>query len=534
MAVNERTFSRILPESTGDRIGFLHTWDIEYKDKTGSFTVGDTVVDGTSGLQGIILKDTVDNTNSTSGVVSVKLLSGFEDSVNSVGAALNVSASPQATVVAGYCVYIGRNTLVGYNNPHYGQFIDIEGQGYVRFAEGSPQFDAFGKMQVSQATTIGEHIFEYDIHAERFTDIVTGGGSLAHQPDHAGLLLSCGTTTGDKIYRISNRYHKYQAGKSQLIEITAAVGDTGKANVSRVWGYGDATDGTFFLLEGTTLNTMVRNSTSGSLVTTKITQTNWNGDTLDGSGDAGNLSGHLLDVSKDNIYWIDFHWSGAGRIRFGVVIDGKRIICHSVNNANANNLPYMRTGSLPLCIEQENTGTAASTSEFRVWCMVVKTEGKYEPPLKYFSGNVSKSGVTTKAAMVTFRSAQTFKGKDNRIIAYGEDLEIHSSADVLLVELIRNATLGGSPSFGAANADSTVEMDTTGTTVTGGTVIHSALVSSGDFNTMDLSHVFNVDGEAMSRKATITDTPDIYTIAVTAVTATSTAVTLIANWSEAQ
>jgi len=534
MAVNERTFSRILPESTGDRIGFLHTWDIEYKDKTGAFVVGKTIVDGTSGLQGIILKDTVDNGISTSGVVSVRLLPGFESASSTVDSDLNVDGSPQATTVAGYCVYIGRNSLVGFNNPTYGQSIDVEGQASVRFAEGSPQFDAFGKMQVSQATTIGEHIFEYDIHQAHFTDITTGSGTLVHQPDHSGLLLSCTTTSGDKIERISNRYYKYQAGKSQLIEITAACGDEGKVNVTREWGYGDDSDGVFFLLEDLVFNVELVSSVTGSVVTTKIPQASWNGDVLDGTGTSTNLSGHLLDLSKDNIYWIDLQWLGAGRVRFGVVIDGKRIVCHSIYNANSNNLPYMRTGSLPLHIHQENTGTAASTSEFRVWCMVVKTEGSYEPPLKYFSGNVTKTGVTTRVNVVTFRSTQTFKSKDNRVIAYGEDLEIYSSADLVLIELIRNPTIGGSPAFGAANADSTVEMDVSGTTVTGGTVIHSMLIKSGDLNEMDLGHIFNIDGEGMSRKAVITDTPDIYTIAATALTPTSTSITLIANWNEAQ
>lgn len=534
MAVNERTFSRILPESTGDRIGFLHTWDIEYKDKTGTFTVGDTVIDGATGLQAIILKDTIDNTIATSGVISTKLLPGFEDAINQSNSALNVNTVSQATTVDGYCVYIGKTVLVGQNNPNYGQAIDIEGQASVRFAEGAPQFDAFGKMQVSQGITIGEHILEYDIHADDFTDITTGGGTVAHQPNHSGLLFSCGTTSGDKIERISNRYYKYQAGKSQLVEITAAVGDQGKTNVNRLWGYGDSNDGVFFLLEGTTMNVIIRNTATGSLVTTKVAKVDWNGDTLDGSGDAGNLSGHLLDLTKDNIWWIDFQWLGAGRVRYGVIIDGKRIVCHSIHNANNNSLPYMRTGTLPIYLEQKNTGTAASTSEFRVWCTVVKTEGSYEPPVKYFSGNVKKVGLTTQVAIVTFRSKQTFKTKDNRITAYGDEMQVHTSADLVLIELIKNAGLGGTPLYNSADSNSSIELDTAGTTITGGTVLHSMLVKSGDVSNMDMVHIFNIDGEGMSRKAIISDAPDTYTIAATALNLTPTNITLVANWNEAQ
>lgn len=535
MAVNERSFIRITPEGAGDRIGFYHTWDIEYSTKTGAFNVGDTIVGSNSGVQAIVIKDTVDNITADAGVLSTLLLTGYENKTHEVGETLNVLGVPQATVVDRYCVYINETTLVGGNNPKYKQSIDAEGQAYVRFGEGAPQFDAFGKLQVSQAVTIGEHILEYDEHPDDFTDLITASASIAHQPDHSGMLMSVGTGATDKVERISNRYFRYQAGKSQLIEITCASGDQGKANVKRKWGYGDNNDGVFFQLDGTQMQIMVRSSVTGSVVSTYVNQEDWNGDVLDGHGDAHNISGHLLDVSKDNIYWIDFQWLGAGRIRYGVIIDGVRITCHSINNANNNGLPYMRTGTLPMYAELENTGVSASGSEFRIWCMVVKTEGSYEPPLKHFSGSVSGVTVTSANCLVSFRSKQTFKGKDNRITAYGEELDVFSSTEPVLIELVKNGTLGGSPTWAVdPSSDSSVEIDTAATTVTGGTVIHSFMVAAGDCDKVDLRNVFSHDGEGMSRKAVIATDPDHYSVRVTRLGGTTTDVSIVANWNEAQ
>lgn len=530
--INQRNYVRIVPESTGDRIQFYHTYDIEYDTKTGAFPVGETVTGGASGLQGIILKDTPDHNITNTGVLSISLLTSFEDYDVTAGEDLLVNTISQAKAAIGYCIYVNTSTLVGGNNANYKQYVDNEGQAYVRFAEGSPQFDAFGKLQTSDQTTLGEYIFQYDEHPEDFSDLITGGSSIAHDNVISGVVLTNTTASGDKIERLSHQYFKYNAGKSHLIELTCAIGDTGKENVDRAWGYGDNNDGLFFLLEGTTMSVMKKNSTSGSIVTSKVTQSSWNGDRLDGSGTIHNISGHTLDVSKDNYYWIDFQWLGAGRVRFGVVIDGIRIICHEMYNANNNSLPFMRTGTLPLCVVQENTGIAGSTSEMRVFCMVVKSEGKYESPHNHFSGNLQGVTITgTEIPLMTFRSKQTFKAIDNRISSYGTSVDIFSSTEPVLIELVRNATLTSATWAGSVSVDSSIEFDTVSSTVTGGTVIKSIIVAGNDVKTMGLRDIFKPNAERMSRNADITGF-SAYSFRASLLNGTTTNVTLTANWEE--
>lgn len=530
-AVNERTFSRILPESTGDRIGFLHTWDIEYKDKTGTFTVGDTVIDSLSGLQGIILKDTIDNNLNTSGVVSVKLLPNFESAISTVNSALMVNTVTKATTVVGYSMYIGRGSVVGFNNPSFGQFVDAHGQAYVRFQEGSPQFDGFGKLKISTETTLGEYDFHYDSEDEHFHDFITGSASLTFEAASSGLLLSCGTVSGDNITRMSNTYYTYQVGRSQLIEIAATLGDSGKPNVNRIWGYGDDANGVFFLLEGSTLNAYIRNSSSGSVIETKIPQSAWTEDRLDGSGNAKNVSGATLDLQDVNIFWLDFQLNGT--IRFGVSINGDRIVCHIQHNTNVDALPFMRIGKLPLLLGQENTGTAGSTSEFRVWSVVVKTEGVYEPKEHHYSGSVSNSTCTTAdTCVMSVRSKQTYKTLDNRVIAHATKVSIFSTTEPVLVQLVKNATLTGTPTWAnSVSDDSSVEYDTGATLATGGTVLACVIVPVGLPAKLDLTEVFSFDGEAIERRALIT-LFDTYSFRVTRLSGTTTDVTLALDWHE--
>jgi hypothetical protein len=65
---------------------------------------------------------------------------------------------------------------------------------------------------------------------------------------------------------------------------------------------------------------------------------------MDGTGP----SGYNVDLTKMQMYYVDYSWYGAGFIRFGVRgPDGNIIYCHKYVNNNVNYLAYMRSGNLP-------------------------------------------------------------------------------------------------------------------------------------------------------------------------------------------
>jgi len=522
--VDTRTFIRILPESDGDRVGFFHTFNVPYSSRTRAFVEDEIVVDLTTGAQAKVLKDTADNQTANTGVLSVILEPGYEELSYTNGGPLQVLGSTIATADgSGYCVYVPRSAVAGGNNPHNLQYVDNQGQAYTRFGEGSPQFDAFGKMQISQAFILEEHIFTYSEHPDNFYDIQTAGASIIHQPLHSGTLLTTPTTSSATVERTSHQYYRYQAGTSQLIEMTAAFGDTGKANNIRYFGYGDEEDGVFFVLYESTVNVLLRSSVTGSVVDTRIAKSNWNVDKLDGSLDREtNPSRMNLDITKDNIYWIDFQWLGAGRIRYGIFgLDGSRITCHEIENANTNSFPYMRSGTLPVHAGNINFGgTTGSTSELRVWCMVVKTEGEYEPHQMHRGAartNVPIIGNASSTHIATVRAVETLNGLTNRGYALMRHINLlNEKPDVpVIVEVVKNNPISGE-TWGAIASGAVIEVATDGTITEGGTIIWTGFNIS--YDTHDLSDVFTVRGETIKRHANAS-AADSYTIRARTITA---------------
>ena len=76
----------------------------------------------------------------------------------------------------------------------------------------------------------------------------------------------------------------------------------------------------------------------------KIPQSSWNIDTCDGKGE----SGFTLDVSKMQMWVMDYAWYGAGAIRWGFKNQrGEFMYAHRMAHGNAMTEAYMRSGNLP-------------------------------------------------------------------------------------------------------------------------------------------------------------------------------------------
>ena len=76
----------------------------------------------------------------------------------------------------------------------------------------------------------------------------------------------------------------------------------------------------------------------------RVPQSAWNLDKCDGTGP----SGFNLDVSRMQMFYMDYSWYGSGFIRFGLRgTDGNIIYVHRIVNNNVNFLSYMRSGNLP-------------------------------------------------------------------------------------------------------------------------------------------------------------------------------------------
>jgi len=533
-------FVRVPNDGAGKAIRHEVQIEVDYVNKTGEFVIDETVTFITSQVTGKILLDHV-GIQHTENHLHIKLTHGsptdIQEGENMQVNGVTIAQAGTSTIP----FYIPSTIAVGGNNPTHLQYIDKKGSSSTRFDEGSPRFDSFGRMQVSNPTTIGDYSFNYDGRNGHFTDTATSFATVTHDQTVGCIILTNTTDSGDLASRRTDVHHKYIPGQSQLLEMTVACGDAGKANQVRRWGLFTDNDGLFFRQHGDMgdLDLVIRSSVTGSVVENIVHQAEWNTDRLDGSGDAFNISGYLLDTTKDNIYWIDYQWLGAGNVRFGVEIAGERITCHSWNNSNVNNVSYMRTGSLPICVEQENTGSVGSISELRWFCGTVKSEGSFMPHMGQFNmaGDALKAVTAAggRVPLMSIRPRLNYQGKTNKIMilpnqfsGMAVDTATKALDGYVRVELWKNAVLTDSTWLTTVSSNSGAEIDTGATALSGGRRVVSMMMKGNDFQLM--GELFNYLHENLINKQD--GTQQHYTIAVTPMTGVDLSIAGSLSWNE--
>ena len=474
--MSDLKFIQIPPESTGPRIGTVKRHALAYDTSVNNFIVGDVVTGGTSGATGTVTGIQTAGFSQNSGILFLEDATGtFQDDESIEVSAVNYASVNLTTQP--YLEYVYQENIVtDPDNPKRQLSIDAAGSAKVTFQDGAPSLGAFGELQVGEAQIVKDYTFHYGLHAENFWDQTSGGGTVTWVANSGCVLFSTGTTSGDNASRTSNFYHPYFPGVGNDIEMTIQVGDTGKANVRRRWGYFDDNDGLYFQLNGTALSLVKRSSTTGSVVEEVIPQPAWNIDRVNGTG----RSGLILDISKANIYFIDYQWLGAGRVRFGVILpNGSKQIIHILENANDTNLPYMRTATLPLRFEQTNTGTAGSSSEMRWACAVVKHQSEVRVAGHRHAEDTGVVTVQTSDGVkpiISMRPKTTYKTRTNRGVARIATAQLVNDANsngiVKFTVYTTDATNLTGASWTAHSDDSIVDLDTAATAIANTSLAH--------------------------------------------------------------
>jgi len=174
-------------------------------------------------------------------------------------------------------------------------------------------------------------------------------------------------------------------------------------------------------------------------VDTKIPQSQFNLDKIDGTG----LSGYNIDLSKMQMFYIDYSWYGAGFIRWGVRgPKGDVLYVHKQPNNNLNSEAYMRSGNLPARYESQtfpyvtmitsNVGASdtvlnvSSTAGFPPsGTLCIRDASKYEY-VNYTGVSASAfSGLTrAQAGLTTNQSVTVASGSNSGTIGSASGLQI--------------------------------------------------------------------------------------------------------------
>jgi hypothetical protein len=386
----------------------------------------------------------------------------------------------------------------------------------------TPQLDAFGRLRVSQPTTLFDSQQRYALDRS-FASNTVSGGTVTFIPTQSSANLTVVNTSGSYAARESRYIFKYQPGKSQLALMTFVMAPASSGNLRQQVGYYGADNG-YFLQLSDQVYICERSNVTGTVTHSNVAQSSWNGDKLNGSG-ASTIN---LDMSKAQIFFIDIEWLGVGSVRTGFVINGQYIVAHTFHHANVVQNAYITTASLPLRYEiQSLTASGPATSNLTQICSTVISEAGYTEPLTLFSNLTTFTSLTVGASWVPLVSIRLDPARLDSIVLMKQVEVVLTTADTLQWALWSNVTTsaltGSSFTTPPNNGSVVIDKSSTALNITNCWQVASGLATNStggasSSTTLDLVNYFSQLGrDSFSR------TPEIFTLAVIRGTGSSAA-----------
>lgn len=387
--------------------------------------------------------------------------------------------------------------------------------------------DAFSRLRISNPQTIFDSKQIADNQPLFWDDREVGTGTNStYSANQSSTTISVGSAVGKRI-RQTFRFFNYQSGKSQLILLTGVLGNPQTGITRRIGQFND-NNGFMFLSTPTTLAVGIRSFTTGTAVDTIVNQNAWNVDKLDGTG----ASRITINPSNTQIYFFDYQWLGVGAIRFGVVIDGKGIIVHQVNNANNLRFVYMTTPNLPLRFEIENDGTGSASTLTQICSTVITEGGRQETGVIRGLNRATDTLTTLNNAniypLIGLRLKAAYIGAYVRYIEH--EIICSSTSEYAWYVILKPTIVGTAPTWNdLTNSSVQYTFPTNATTLTGGVLLATGLGS--DSNNVKLGSTGNIESD-LSIGSAINGTVDEIFLATQRLTGTTETFYSSLNFSE--
>jgi hypothetical protein len=396
--------------------------------------------------------------------------------------------------------------------------------------------DAFGRSRVSEPFTLGDYKHTYGIE-DVFINNINVGGGISSNVNRASVTLSA-TTSGSYAIHQTKMYHHYMPGKSQVTLSSFVFGSPISGSTTRT-GYFDDYNGIFIEQDATgSLQFVIRSATNGtgSIVEQRVTQANWNVNTL--------LDGEfILDVTKTQLFYVDFQWLAVGRVRCGFVYKGITIICHVFDHTNIFDVGYMQNPNLPVRCEIRNSVNTAVTSSMEQICSTIASEGGYSEAGSAFSiSNESFRALTSGSTLpvLAIRLKNTVGGLPNRAFVRIQDAAIFTDQQTIryiLTKLPSGSMLTTGSAWTSVDTTSVVEYNVSATGYSDGKPLLTGFVGANSLNVNQAKPMTQHQGGVSNKQNFIaqnfhsTDS-EIYVLVAKNMTANTTNVGGTMLWSE--
>ena len=387
--------------------------------------------------------------------------------------------------------------------------------------------DMFGRTKVSNPFTLFDSQHRYKDSGD-FSDETSGTATVSHLPNESTALLTIGTDSGDKITRESKKVFPYQPGKSLQVMQTFVFAPP-KAGLRQRAGYFSRQNGVYLEQDGLDAYIVIRSFVTGEIVNTRIPQSEWNVDQMDGTGPTD----LVLDLTKAQIFITEYEWLGAGSVRVGFMINGVFVTAHQFNHANLISTVYITTATLPVRYEIENTAATASPSAMRQICVSVLSNGGYQRTTEDWTASRTTT-VNISSDFYPIAAIRLASGRTDAVI-------IPTAISVLPIAqgdyefgIIKNPTVTGGTWATHTASTGNVEYNISATAMTGGALVFEGFMAA----SKQASSAINLGNSDISRfdlqlGRTNADTPvsDVLALGVRSLDGTKSCVGSL-SWSD--
>jgi hypothetical protein len=238
----------------------------------------------------------------------------------------------------------------------------------IEYAD-SPNLDAFGRLRVSEITSLIQIKHIYDKLPKQVDEATGGTATSVFSQTNANVTMSV-SSNNDYVIRQTKERGIYQPGKGQLFEAsfsnfqlqTNVIKKVGYFTSSTSSPYNTNYDGFFLESNGATNVISFQIWKSGTLTYSAAT-TSWNNTKFNPNN---------ISWDKTNLAFIDFQWLGVGRVRFGLNLSGTTYIFSDFSGTNNLTNVYMSSPNKPIRYEVRSSGGSGSFNQI---CSQVSMEG---------------------------------------------------------------------------------------------------------------------------------------------------------------
>jgi len=212
----------------------------------------------------------------------------------------------------------------------------------------SETFTSKDRLKTSDVTTTYFTSFQFGQTGD-WDSQVSNGGTKTYNATLGGIDLGVSSTLDSESIFQTRRVMSYVPGRASGLSGAYRLSNL-TSGIRYRWGIFDENNGAFVEVNGSNIYCVVRSNTTGSVVDSSVPRSSWNEDKLDGTG----RSGITLDLTKQQLIYIEYEWYGAGEVKYYFVIDGRKRLVHVASHANHISTVYCRTPFLPIRAEVKN------------------------------------------------------------------------------------------------------------------------------------------------------------------------------------